>query len=136
MRTQDAQSRRPLSRSVSADPCWAGVHDLELLHGDGLAPVKLRHVRDFTVGQPGLDPKRHHEVGIVGPGEPPHRRLVEMVVVVVEIRTKSIGGRSSNAMPGGVNRRTPTVPDKGPTRWLQVGSVRKLTPSSWTRRVE
>src|SRR6267142_1259357 len=39
-------------------------------------------------------------------------------------------------MPGGVKRGTPTVPDKGPLRLLHIGSVRKVTPSSWTSTVE
>ncbi len=39
-------------------------------------------------------------------------------------------------MGGGVYRPTPTNPPNGPVRFAQVGSVRKLTPSSCTSIVE
>src|SRR5262245_65423194 len=49
--------------------------------------------------------------------------------------TRSIGGRSSNAMPGGTTRRGPMNPT-GLARFDHWGSVRRLTPSIWTRTVE
>ena len=57
--------------------------DGEPLHGGRLAPVKLDRVRDPSVGEPALEPERDHEARIVGLREATHRRLVEMVVVVV-----------------------------------------------------
>src|SRR2546430_9173192 len=51
------------------------------------------------------------------------------------MRTMWIGGKSSNLRPGGVTRLGPANPT-GLARSDQCGSVRTLTPSSWTRSVE
>ena len=48
--------------------------------------------------------------------------------------TAWIGGRASKATPGGVTRRGPAKPI-GLARSDHWGSVRTLTPSSWTRSV-
>src|SRR5262245_30024976 len=48
--------------------------------------------------------------------------------------TAWIGGRASKATPGGVTRRGPVKPT-GLARSDHWGSVRTLTPSSWTRSV-
>src|SRR5262245_28271824 len=49
--------------------------------------------------------------------------------------TKSIGGRSSKRIPGGITRLGPAN-DTGLARSDQWGSVKKLTPLSWTSSVE
>ena len=51
------------------------------------------------------------------------------------MRTRWIGGRSSKRRPGGVRRRGPAN-ETGLARSDQWGSVKMLTPSSWTRSVE
>jgi len=47
------------------------------------SPVEFLHIRNVTVREPRLDSERHEEARIESRRQSAHRRLVEVVVVIV-----------------------------------------------------